>query len=105
MPTNQREDIDADYMIRNNTKSDYVFATMTTKEKTVMRAKAVDGKVVEVEDSYEVEEAGEQIHLPPTVNQRDPGMVPVTEEEYEQLEERTNIRALIDEHILDLDRA
>lgn len=91
--------------IENRTSNDYFFPRYETEEKELQNKTLVtDGEgnkmVVEETIDHEVKTARgrDHVHLPPTLNDRDPGQVRVDREVVEQLKESpaVNLQAMVD---------
>jgi hypothetical protein len=91
--------------IENRTSNDYFFPRYETEmkelqNKTLVTNEAGDKMVVEETVDHEVKTARgrEHFHLPPTLDDRDPGQVQVDREVIEQMKESpaVNLQAMVD---------
>lgn len=87
--------------IENQTKNDYFLPVMGTRTKQVLRNRVVTDPeggqaVLETEEEVEYRAAEDAIHLPPTLNIKDPGFAELEKDVYASLKDEPVFQALVD---------
>lgn len=82
--------------LENISKNDWLFPVMDVRTKEVQKHTIVEGGLVEVQTEEEVRYRKDNVHLPPTLDAKNPGTVEVDEEVYEALAETEIFQALVE---------